>query len=157
MQQNPYAAPKTPVADEQESVPYELASRPQRFLNMLIDIVGYFAFSIVIGIVVALVYPPFIESESTSALVDYAFSFVVVLTYYTFCEALFGRTLGKLVTRTWVVRTYGGSPAFWQIVLRSLARLIPFEAFSFFGREPIGWHDSLSETRVVRKARTPRE
>ena len=153
MQQNPYAAPKTRVADEEESVPFEPASRTQRFLNLLIDIVGYYVLAIVVGIVLSVVYPPFIESES-SALSDYAFGFVLITSYYAFCEALFGRTLGKLVTRTWVVDASGGKPTFWQILGRSAARSIPFEPFSFFGREPTGWHDRLSETRVVRKARS---
>jgi hypothetical protein len=36
---------------------------------------------------------------------------------------------------------------------RSAARSIPFEPFSFLGGQPTGWHDRLSETRVVRKAR----
>jgi len=156
MEQNPYAAPKTRVADEEEPGPTELASRGQRFVNLLIDLVGYFAFAIVLGVVLAIVYPPFVESES-SALGDYAFGFVVITAYYGLCELIFGRTLGKLVTRTWVVDEAGGRPTFWQILGRSAARSIPFEPFSFFGREPIGWHDRLSETRVVRKARTARQ
>jgi uncharacterized RDD family membrane protein YckC len=152
MQQNPYAAPKTRVADDDEDVPFELASRTQRFVNMLIDGLGYFAVAIVLGIVLSFVYPPFIESES-STLGDYAFGFVVITSYYALCEGLFGRTLGKLVTRTWVVDESGGKPTFWQILGRSAARSIPFEPFSFFGSEPTGWHDRLSGTRVVRKAR----
>lgn len=152
MEQNPYAAPKTRVADEEEFGPTEPASRLQRFVNLLIDLVGYFAFAIVIGTVLGLVYPPFLESTST--LGDYAFGFIVITSYYAISEALFGRTLGKLVTRTWVVSEYdGGKPTFAQILGRSAARSVPFEPFSFFGSEPTGWHDQWSGTRVVRKAR----
>jgi uncharacterized RDD family membrane protein YckC len=151
MERNPYAAPKTNVADDEEPVPTEPASRGQRFLNLLIDLVGYFAFAIVVTVVVGLAYPPFLESSS--ALGDYAFGFIVITSYYALSEGLFGRTLGKLVTRTWVVSESGGKPTFWQILGRSAARSIPFEPFSFFGAEPTGWHDRLSETRVVRKAR----
>jgi uncharacterized RDD family membrane protein YckC len=152
MEQNPYAAPKTRVADEEDLGPTELASRGVRFVNFLIDLAGYFALAIVLGVVLAIVYPPFVESES-STLGDYAFGFVVITSYYALSEGLFGRTLGKLVTGTWVVSESGGKPTFAQILGRSAARSIPFEPFSFFGSEPTGWHDRLSRTRVVRKAR----
>jgi uncharacterized RDD family membrane protein YckC len=151
MERNPYAAPKTRVGDEEQSGPTEPASRAQRFVNVLIDVVGYSAFAVVVTVVVGLLYPPFLEASSV--LVDYAFGFVVVTGYYAVSEGLSGRTLGKLVTGTWVVDESGGKPTFWQILGRSAARSIPFEPFSFFGAEPTGWHDRLSETRVVRKAR----
>ena len=67
MEQNPYAAPTTRVADNESPEPTEPASRGQRFINLLIDLVGYFALAIVVGIVVGIVYPPFIESSSPSA------------------------------------------------------------------------------------------
>lgn len=35
-----------------------------------------------------------------------------------------------------------------QIWKRTLSRLIPFDALSFFGEN--GWHDSWSDTRVVK-------
>jgi uncharacterized RDD family membrane protein YckC len=151
MEHNPYAAPKTRVADEEPAGPTEPASRGQRFLNLLIDLVGYLVLAMVVGVVVGIVYPPFLESSSVVG--DYAFGFVVITSYYAFSEAVFGRTLGKLVTGTWVVNDAGGKPTFAQILGRSAARSIPFEPFSFFGTEPGGWHDRLSGTRVVRKAR----
>jgi len=151
MEQNPYAAPKTRVADEEQSGPVEPASRIQRFVNLLIDLVGYYAFAIVIGVVIGIVNPSLFDSPSVVR--DYAFGFIVITSYYAISEALFGRTLGKLVTRTWVVNESGGKPTFAQILGRSAARCLPFEPFSFFGREPVGWHDTLSGTRVVRKAR----
>jgi uncharacterized RDD family membrane protein YckC len=76
---------------------------------------------------------------------------LTVLFYYIGMESLFGKTFGKFITRTRVVNSAGGPPSFGQVVGRSLARFIPFEAFSFFGGKghPVGWHDSLSNTRVV--------
>jgi uncharacterized RDD family membrane protein YckC len=69
------------------------------------------------------------------------------------CEWLTGRSLGKLATGTRVIAAEGGPPSFARVLGRTLARFIPFEAFSFLtdrdGR-PVGWHDSLSRTRVVR-------
>lgn len=72
---------------------------------------------------------------------------LMVMIYYTFFETLFSQTPGKMVTRCKVVTELGEKPMFMSILIRSFARLIPFEAFSFFTAS--GWHDRLSETRVV--------
>lgn len=70
--------------------------------------------------------------------------------YYFIMESFFGRTIGKLVTRTRVVDESGSRPTAGRIAGRTLARIIPFEPFSFFGNEPRGWHDTLSKTWVVK-------
>ena len=57
--------------------------------------------------------------------------------------------LGKFVTGTMVLMEDGSKPTFKDIFIRSLCRLIPFEAFSFLGAEGRGWHDSMSDTYVV--------
>lgn len=66
-------------------------------------------------------------------------------------EQLFGQSIGKMITRTVVLNGDGERPGFGQIIVRNLARLIPFEAFSFLTKNPTGWHDSLSKTMVVNK------
>jgi uncharacterized RDD family membrane protein YckC len=71
--------------------------------------------------------------------------------YYVVCESAFQATLGKLVTGTRVVTFNGDKPTFGQVVGRSFARFVPFEAFSFLNRRPIGWHDSWTGTRVVER------
>ena len=43
----------------------------------------------------------------------------------------------------------GEKPKVDVILLRSLARIIPFEPFSFLGNSPRGWHDTLTKTYVV--------
>ena len=75
----------------------------------------------------------------------------MTVVYYTVLEVISGRTLGKLLTGTKVVATNGSPASVGQILGRSLCRFIPFEAFSFFGGagRPVGWHDSISKTRVV--------
>ncbi|HEX2675275.1 MAG TPA: RDD family protein, partial [Polyangiales bacterium] len=75
---------------------------------------------------------------------------VSMLAYYIFFEAVFGRTPGKMLTGTRVVTVDGGTPSFTQILGRNLARYVPFEPFSFFGDDAVGWHDSWSGTRVVK-------
>ncbi|UKJ06266.1 RDD family protein [Solitalea lacus] len=77
-------------------------------------------------------------------------NFAVTLLYYLVCESVFGQTVGKFVTRTHVVDDYGNKPGFLRILARTLCRAIPLEALSFLFT-PIGWHDSISKTYVVRK------
>jgi uncharacterized RDD family membrane protein YckC len=76
--------------------------------------------------------------------------FLCLPIYYILMEGIFGRTLGKLITGTVVVDGFGNKPSFGKIIGRSFARLIPFEAFSFLGSTGRGWHDSLTDTYVVK-------
>ena len=70
--------------------------------------------------------------------------------YYIVFEAAFGWTFAKLITGTRVIRVDGTKPKVPQILGRTLARFIPFEPFSvLFSDSKLGWHDSLSNTRVV--------
>ena len=85
-------------------------------------------------------------------LIDYIAFWVLglVVGMVIIVEGATGRTLGKLVTGTRVVNAAGGTPSFKQILGRSLARFIPFEAFSFLGDDGRGWHDSIPDTYVIR-------
>ena len=69
--------------------------------------------------------------------------------YFLFFEAVFARTPGKWLCGTRAVDLEGKPPGVRATAIRSLARLIPFEGLSFFGKEPNGWHDRLSKTRVI--------
>ena len=70
--------------------------------------------------------------------------------YYVIFEGIWQKTIAKFITKTKVVMRDGSKPPFLNILGRSLARYIPFEAFSYlFGAYPMGWHDSLSKTLVV--------
>jgi uncharacterized RDD family membrane protein YckC len=77
--------------------------------------------------------------------VAYYFLFVA---YYVFAEALLGRTPAKLITRTRVITLTGEKSGFTRVLGRTLARLVPFEPFSFLFADR-GWHDRWSGTRVV--------
>lgn len=148
MEHNPYSAPTAPVMDvpaDVESV--ELAGKGRRFANLLIDLFAQYALVFIIVFVVAVAAPALGE-----VIVEHSFLFGVgvMLGYYVGCEALFGRTVGKLITGTRVVTETGESPKLQQVVTRSLARMVPFEPFSCLGDPPLGWHDRWSRTRVVR-------
>jgi uncharacterized RDD family membrane protein YckC len=55
------------------------------------------------------------------------------LIYYVAQEALWSRTLGKLITGTKVVNEDGSKLTFGRALGRTLCRLIPFEPLSFLG------------------------
>jgi uncharacterized RDD family membrane protein YckC len=71
--------------------------------------------------------------------------------YYLVFELLFNRTVGKFITKTIVVNKQGTKPTTKEIVIRSLCRKIPLDGFSFLFTR-IGWHDSISNTRVIKVA-----
>jgi uncharacterized RDD family membrane protein YckC len=149
MQQlNPYAPPAASIdhAVPGQASPMRLASPGQRFINQMIDYLGFLALSFATGIVFGLARVDHSIYEGAGGAV---FGVVSMLLYYIVLEALTGRTLGKLVTGTKVVSADGSAPSFGQIVGRNFARFIPFDGFTFFGRKP-GLHDAVSRTRVIR-------
>jgi len=83
-----------------------------------------------------------------------ALTFLVFLAgafaYYFVFEYRLGKTPGKFLTRTRVVSSEGGKPSRRAILVRTAVRFIPFEWVSFVQKNPVGWHDSLSGTMVVR-------
>jgi uncharacterized RDD family membrane protein YckC len=148
--QNPYAPPKADdafVARSFEASELNIASRGRRFGNLIIDYVGFTMLSFFFGFILALLD----QAESLDGVNSYLVGILVIFMYYVPMEALFGFTLGKLITRTRVVMADGSPPTFGAVLIRTLCRLIPFEPFSFLGggESPVGWHDSLSKTRVV--------
>lgn len=132
-----------------------LASKGQRFINHLIDLVPQYA--ITYGLTYGFFYIGEFTGyyglsdllESLSVIQDYIVSYVLLLLYYIIFESLTFRTLGKYATNTKVVMTTGDNPTFKAILLRSCCRLIPFDALSFLGTNGKGWHDSISNTYVV--------
>ena len=71
------------------------------------------------------------------------------MTYYIALEYTFGQTIGKIYKNHFV--TGLEKNRFKAILIRTLCRLIPFEAFSFFSKPGKGWHDKFSKTNVSRK------
>jgi uncharacterized RDD family membrane protein YckC len=134
-----------------------LASHSQRLLNFLIDLVIQYIIWISAGTTIDIIaditksyaVSNWIESLSQT---EKAFSaLVVVILYYGLTDLYFSRSLAKYFTKTVVVMKDGSKPDFKTILIRTSCRLIPFEAFSFLGSVPRGWHDSISQTYVVKK------
>ena len=135
------------------------ATRGQRLINFIIDnvfmritityITGY-----AVGYILGSLFPEFtrnlIDRNNYSSLLILGYVIVIFnyIIYYTLCEKLFnGRTLGKLLTGTKAIREDGSDLTLRDAFLRSVSRLVPFEAFSGLG---VPWHDSWTNTRVVK-------
>jgi uncharacterized RDD family membrane protein YckC len=125
-----------------------------RFGHFIIDLI---AFQIVIYFVSYVFEMIIVLTSSTPAIsLTLALQFNIILlllypTLYFFCEYKWQRTPGKFLTKTLVINEYGNKPALRDLILRSLIRLVPFEAFSCLGDNSYGWHDSWSTTFVVKE------
>jgi uncharacterized RDD family membrane protein YckC len=160
--------PQTNVPDQEQHLftqedlfHFEDASTGQRFLNMLIDnILMNYGLSYVTGGLVGYLLGTFFPDFAMSLFTDLesmgAIFFGIILAYfnhvvyYTFCEKIFrGYTLGKLITGTRAIRTDGTELTFRDAVLRSLSRLVPFEALSIWFGDGL-WHDRWTKTMVIK-------
>ncbi|PIQ92263.1 MAG: hypothetical protein COV70_01020 [Parcubacteria group bacterium CG11_big_fil_rev_8_21_14_0_20_39_22] len=127
------------------------ASLLQRFLHNIVDIIAMYVFAFVVGFASS-----FLFGETTV----FVLSITAFFSYHLIFEALFQKTIGKMLTGTKVVNMQGERPSFLALLGRTLARHIPFEplSFLFYGAYPTqGWHDRLSRTLVVPKALTPED
>ncbi len=121
---------------------YEYATTGQRFVNYLIDLIGFYAVFFIVSIVFNAV------GLYSSIAFIYLASFATFLIYYTVLEGSSGRTLGKLVTKTKAIKVDGSPLNFKNAFLRSLCRMVPFEFFSAFSGGQM-WHDRWTDTMVV--------
>lgn len=133
------------------------AEKILRFATFLIDYIIIISLNYFIGTLIGLLYYA-TESEFiyqiilalNDKLMAYAISIVILLTYYNALEYFTkGRTIGKFVTGTMVVNEKGGLPTSNDFLKRNFSRIVPFDAFSFLGNN--GWHDSWSDTKVVKR------
>lgn len=118
-----------------------LASAGNRLANYILDRIGAY---VLVFLVISVSEVGYL-SEGLSG----AFLLLSLLAYWVLFEYFLGKTPAKFLTRTKVVTRDGRRPSFLAILGRTFCRLIPFEQFSFLGSRAVGWHDSLSQTRVV--------
>jgi len=161
---NPYDPPRSDIsgpgaADQPE--PFDeltIAHTWQRFVTMLVDTTCIYIISIfvffVIGIIIVVAggdEADVNEVADSSMLANLGLGVLLNFLYYVPQEAIWGRTIGKLVVRTKIVNEDGSRLTAARAFGRTAARLIPFEAFSFLGGggQPVGIHDGISHSRVV--------
>jgi uncharacterized RDD family membrane protein YckC len=148
IERNRYAPPRSNVVEAvTPQSPTVFASKGRRFGTLVVDYIGYFLGGFVIVGLIEILFGQR-GLEVIRSVPNFVLGLIVIVTYYVFFEGLWARTPGKLVFGTIVVTESGHKPSLRKIAIRTLCRFIPFEAFSFLGA--LGWHDSLSRTRVIR-------
>ena len=116
-----------------------------RVLNFIIDTIVILTIMFLISYGTYFIYPEILDDNS---IVFDIFYFTIFFSYYFFFEALTGRTVGKIVTKTIVVNRDGNKPNSISVIIRTLFRLIPFDGFTYlFGSR--GLHDLVSKTTVT--------
>jgi uncharacterized RDD family membrane protein YckC len=145
---NPYAPP---TADLIDTNGVELqrpdAGKGLRFLNFFIDYLAAIAFS-TLGFTLYFLVSPASENDM-DGLETYLAGILFGFLWHFGNELFRGRGLSKLLTGTQAVMLDGSPLTVRSAFTRSLCRLIPFEPFSFLGSEPRGWHDTITQTRVI--------
>ncbi len=129
---------------EQQFGQFDPAGKGLRFTNRLIDsiVIVYFLYN---RLIEGRLLPKIKHSNEYVAL--FFIEAVSIIVFYLLLEGIFNTTPGKCATNTVIVNEEGERPGFGQILGRTFARLIPFDALSFLGAR--GWHDSLSGTYVA--------
>ena len=142
----------------QKAINYLLASKGSRFANYIIDMIVLYILVAILGAIyyaiIGLSDPESFEEvmndSSSNALIEYLFGAMCITIYYTIFEFLLkGKTLGKFITKTRAVTIDNERLSLNDAFARSICRAIPFEAFSFLGEKSVGWHDSISKTKVI--------
>ena len=133
----PYTQPAAINLAEYELVSY--TSMGHRFVHHLLDMV--FVFPVFMFWTQVL---PRIFSRN-----EYMMELLFVFIYLVYCflsEAIFRQTLGKMATNS-CVTSNGPELTGGRVLLRTFARLIPFDRLSFLFRA--NWHDKTTYTSVV--------
>lgn len=79
----------------------------------------------------------------------------LLVAFYSLSEIIFqGRTIGKFITGTKAINEAGTDMDPKTILLRSLSRIVPFEAFSALGNPCRPWHDKWTRTYVIDVSKT---
>ncbi|RYH74534.1 RDD family protein [Flavobacteriaceae bacterium 144Ye] len=128
-----------------ESQKLILAEKATRFGHNIIDTIGFY-FIVFLHAMVLDEWLGIIPEGGSDWFVFYFFFLYVM--YHAFFEHFFGKTPGKFITKTKVVKNDGSKPSFMNILGRNTARLIPFDPLSFLFSDR-GWHDQISNTYVI--------
>lgn len=125
-----------------------------RFGHFMLDRIFIYILTLLFGVTAGILSALFgFESVWDSPYADLSLNLVTYLIlfpgYYLFFEHFMQSSPGKLILGRIVIDEYGERPSFKQILGRSYGRVVPFEAFSCFSG--LGWHDTWTDTMVIRK------
>ena len=122
-----------------------IADKGTRFGHNIIDTIGFFSI-IFLNAMILDGWLGIIPEGGSNWFGIYFFFFMLCITLYL--STFFGKTHGKFLTKTKVVKKDGNKATFINILGRNAARLIPFDALSYLFSKR-GWHDQISNTYVV--------
>jgi hypothetical protein len=141
---------------KKSKVPFKFykASKSSRFFHLMFD--NLMCILICSSILSMLMYVaeqnPEFENLRAFSKNDWSIYFLIflwrIIYYFTF-ETLFQTTPAKCLTSSKIISNDQNELKPIDVVNRTWARLVPFEAFTFFGE--IGFHDKISETSVVKE------
>ena len=140
-----------------QSGDFQDANKGKRFANYIIDQIGMMLVALVVGTGLGVISEStgntewiYDEDPITSRLTDWGLGIIISLIYFIPFEYFTkGKTLGKLVTKTRAIHVNNERLDIGTTAVRTLCRLVPFEAFSYLGNSDRGWHDRWSKTRVI--------
>lgn len=143
------------VQTDGEKKSLAIASSGQRLVNYFLDqifiTIGALIVGSIAGIIIALTDASLTKNSSFMLGFSFGASISVTVLYYSIFESVTGKTIGKYITKTKVVKKNGDKIKLRHAIIRSICRCIPFDVFSFLGNNPIGWHDSISKTIVIKE------
>jgi uncharacterized RDD family membrane protein YckC len=145
------------VFDEfEQNTNFEYATTGQRLANLLIDLIIVWIIAVVIQVIISIFSSSFRElvidpePDSSTKAITMLISTVLFIIAYSLIEwSTKGRSLGKLITKTVVIKEDGSQITFKEAFLRSVVRMVPFDTISGFSGYP--WHDKWTKTYVVKK------
>lgn len=117
-----------------------------RLGNYIIDSVVILIIILLLLLMAGAILKP--TDESLVVIFLFVLTILSIFGYYIFMEFKFQKTIGKMITKTKVLRKDGERPELNDIVLRTICRLIPFDRISYLFRTN-GFHDYLSNTILV--------
>lgn len=131
------------------------ASHAKRFGNYIIDVIAFNILFVIILFLSASFSPQVLKwiqrvAVEQISLTEQLMIMVFYGTYMFIVEAVFkGKSLGKFITGTRVVKQDGAQITVRDAQLRGLCRMIPFHPLSAIGMPCYPWHDRWTKTFVI--------
>ncbi len=133
--------------EQQNEIESNIASSILRLVNLLVDTTSFLILLYIIDLIFTILFigkNPFLWG-----LITFALFITLYFAYYIVLEVNYGKTFGKMLTKTMVVKSNGEKPTTKDIFIRTLCRFIPFDQVSYIFTKN-GFHDYLSKTMVIK-------
>ena len=123
----------------------EIASIFQRMMNYIIDY-G------IIYVLLRILFSGPVSNNTISPVIAILIFLPISFLYFIILEYKYGKTLGKIISKTIVLTDSGEKPTLEMILIRTISRLIPFNGLvTFFSG--ISIHDRVSKVKCYKERR----